>query len=68
MERKIKIFYLLTSRKRETRVKGKSRLVVQLVPLVTKDCLLVLIRRYTLGIAPEPPEPTLVHQEDSERV
>jgi len=65
---RLKISYSLTSRKRETHVKGKSRLVLRIVPLVTKDCLLVLLRRYTLGIAPEPPEPTLVHQEDSERV
>ena len=35
----------------------ESRLVVQLVPLVTKDCLLVLIRRYTLGLHQYLPSP-----------
>ena len=46
----------------------EGRLVGKLVPLVTKHGALVLIRRYTLGIAPVPPVPTLVHQEDSEAV
>jgi hypothetical protein len=45
----------------------EGRLMSQPVPLVTKTCALVLLRRYTLGIASVPPEPTLVHQ-DSETV
>ena len=54
--------------RRGSALPSKGRLVGRLVPLVTKHCVLVLLRRYTLGIAPVPPVPTLVHQEDSEAV
>ncbi len=46
----------------------EGRLVGKLVPLVTKHGALVLIRRYTLGIAPVTSRAHFVHQEDSEAV